>query len=552
MANITNFLNKIKTAVHGKDVRGAIHDAIKQVYDDASVEHDNANMEVKLARGTHNTLNDRLDNVDEIQAQTNAQLSDVEINAKTRGAIPDDSNFDNSPIFQSIINELYQNGGGTLFIPSGMYYINSPLVLYRNITIRGVNKSATIICKIAGGIATLDDSFDYENITESQANNYDCAIFVMPQASAYCIKDLKIVTDSDNKSAYGILTVSSKLSKWQSLNVENFTNGIRCIGDNWFMNINDVRVRFAEVGVSTRNSTSTTKSNTSWAVNNMFVDFCDIAYEWYGLQYSVLNAIACDEVSTISYDFLYSYVSVNGLGSEKFNGTLINCDKSNVVVHGLYTLNCRESSSALFIVDSTNRNYTGLSISNGDIRTEGGAILSRPLYNTLSTNAYLRLENLRGEYSLGEGVGDGCVIKENYTGISLNKKLNVGDLSFTNTKAQYDEIYQNTQNSVIYSNNRITDTNVITLSKNELKKTFTFIDSIDNHIYIPLKLSVKGDAGGVIITDLYLKDTNKAIIDSQKIIAGQNSIISIDNNANDIVITLASSINRPTVYLTLI
>ena len=36
MANITNFLNKIKTAVHGKDVRGAIHDAIKQVYDDAS------------------------------------------------------------------------------------------------------------------------------------------------------------------------------------------------------------------------------------------------------------------------------------------------------------------------------------------------------------------------------------------------------------------------------------------------------------------------------------------------------------------------------------
>lgn len=77
MANITNYLNKIKTAVYGKDVRGAIHDAIKQVYDDASVNHDNANMEVKMARGTHNTLNDRLDNVDEIQAQTNAQLSQV-------------------------------------------------------------------------------------------------------------------------------------------------------------------------------------------------------------------------------------------------------------------------------------------------------------------------------------------------------------------------------------------------------------------------------------------------------------------------------------------
>ena len=76
--SITNKLNQIKNAIYGKEVRGAIHDAIKQVYDDASVNHDNANMEVKMARGTHNTLNDRLDNVDEIQAQTNAQLSRVE------------------------------------------------------------------------------------------------------------------------------------------------------------------------------------------------------------------------------------------------------------------------------------------------------------------------------------------------------------------------------------------------------------------------------------------------------------------------------------------
>lgn len=77
MANITNYLNKIKTAVYGKDVRGAIHDAIKQVYDDASVNHDNANMEVKMARGTHNTLNDRLDKSEQKLDETNAQLSQL-------------------------------------------------------------------------------------------------------------------------------------------------------------------------------------------------------------------------------------------------------------------------------------------------------------------------------------------------------------------------------------------------------------------------------------------------------------------------------------------
>ena len=73
--SITNYLNKIKTAVYGRDVRGAIHDAIKECYDDASVNHDNANMEVKMARGTHNTLNDRLDKYEQKLDETNAQLS---------------------------------------------------------------------------------------------------------------------------------------------------------------------------------------------------------------------------------------------------------------------------------------------------------------------------------------------------------------------------------------------------------------------------------------------------------------------------------------------
>ena len=74
--SITNKLNQIKNAIYGKEVRGAIHDAIKQVYDDASVNHDNANMEVKMARGTHNTLNDRLDKSEQKLDETNAQLSE--------------------------------------------------------------------------------------------------------------------------------------------------------------------------------------------------------------------------------------------------------------------------------------------------------------------------------------------------------------------------------------------------------------------------------------------------------------------------------------------
>ncbi len=73
--SVQKFLDKIKNGRYGADITDAIIGGIKKCYDDASVNHDNANMEVKMARGTHNTLNDRLDKSDEIQAQTNAQLS---------------------------------------------------------------------------------------------------------------------------------------------------------------------------------------------------------------------------------------------------------------------------------------------------------------------------------------------------------------------------------------------------------------------------------------------------------------------------------------------
>lgn len=77
MANIQNYLNQIKTAVFGKDVRESIHNAIKQCYDDAAVNHDNANMEVKLARGSYNTLNDRLDENEKVQENFSSQLDNI-------------------------------------------------------------------------------------------------------------------------------------------------------------------------------------------------------------------------------------------------------------------------------------------------------------------------------------------------------------------------------------------------------------------------------------------------------------------------------------------
>lgn len=61
--SITENINKIRTAVLGKEVRESIASSIEECYKDATTK-DNANMEVSKARGNYNTLDDRLNSQD--------------------------------------------------------------------------------------------------------------------------------------------------------------------------------------------------------------------------------------------------------------------------------------------------------------------------------------------------------------------------------------------------------------------------------------------------------------------------------------------------------
>ena len=102
--SIQNYLNQIKTAVFGKDVRQSIHDAIKQCYDDASVDHDNANMEVKLARGTHETLNDRITENEKNQENLSSQLDKIENTKANKDDVARISR--GTPLFANSIDEM--------------------------------------------------------------------------------------------------------------------------------------------------------------------------------------------------------------------------------------------------------------------------------------------------------------------------------------------------------------------------------------------------------------------------------------------------------------
>lgn len=72
--SIQEHLNKIRNAIYGREVRESIAKGIETAYDDAS-KNGNANMEVRIARGTNPNLNTRLNKMEGTDRQNTAQLA---------------------------------------------------------------------------------------------------------------------------------------------------------------------------------------------------------------------------------------------------------------------------------------------------------------------------------------------------------------------------------------------------------------------------------------------------------------------------------------------
>ncbi|WP_203264879.1 sialate O-acetylesterase [Streptococcus uberis] len=109
---IENHLNTIIKGVFGRDVRQAIHDAIEEAYNDASL-NGNANMEVSLSRGNYRTLPDRL----------NAEFENVSALLKNIG---DGSPKGTYPSLSSL-QSAYPSGTSGIFITvdNGHWYYYS-------------------------------------------------------------------------------------------------------------------------------------------------------------------------------------------------------------------------------------------------------------------------------------------------------------------------------------------------------------------------------------------------------------------------------------------
>lgn len=123
-------------------------DSVQAQFDQVIIEGDSS-VEAAAARVdteniSHPTLKARLDAE---HSSVTSQLADIAINVKSFGAKGDGFVDDTSSI-QNTIDFVVSLGGGTVFIPSGRYYITSPLmVTSSDINIKGVSGSTFLDCK---------------------------------------------------------------------------------------------------------------------------------------------------------------------------------------------------------------------------------------------------------------------------------------------------------------------------------------------------------------------------------------------------------------------
>ncbi|WP_195953688.1 hypothetical protein [Clostridium saudiense] len=245
MANIQNYLNQIKTAVFGKDVRESIHDAIKQCYDDATVNHDNANMEVKLARGSHNTLNDRLDENEKKQENLSSQLN-TKVN-KNEIYLSDYNNSDIDDIKSAL--ELSELNGKNVIFDTRTYNVEENIILngvncdFRNGTINLSgnslileNNSSLINCNVVnGGVILRNGKNRIDNIT---IRNFTTALKLDVGNYESFINNIRLENEENSSNTVGILvncsdTTVSKVYGYGA------NTGIKIVsgGDNYFKDV---------------------------------------------------------------------------------------------------------------------------------------------------------------------------------------------------------------------------------------------------------------------------------------------------------------------------
>ncbi|WP_077711626.1 MBL fold metallo-hydrolase, partial [Clostridioides difficile] len=307
--SIQNYLNQIKSAVFGKDVRQSIHDAIKQCYDDASIDHDNANMEVKLARGSHDTLNERFTSVEENIKNNSEQLD--KIDTKKVDGIPlylyvPFKNSTQGDCF--IIN--YNNK--TMIIDTGLAAASDTIINY--IKTKGIDKIDYMFITHYH----TDHCQGLENLVNSDLDFSEC-LFLIPPSVDW------------NRFLGDTITLKNNELEVKRIIIENNSNYIY-LTDNYEMNIDRVKLKFLNCNTLNYENYYNITGDSNGPIENSITNYNNfsvalmIEHEKNRLFFSsdidiVAQGIISSELSNIDF-MCYPHHCCNELSNDDFHKKL--------------------------------------------------------------------------------------------------------------------------------------------------------------------------------------------------------------------------------------
>lgn len=187
---ITEALAQIQNAVYGREVRQAIHDGIKRAYDDAA-QNGNSNMEVNLARGSFDTLNDRLDDMANASKYLSANLS----NKITRG--------NNEVTFSDLsqeVKEALTDGSVAVVGTSSVSDINMSLNAASAYEIQEIKKNKNLFNRdrfTKGFVLSAQDGY---SVTPNDGVGYSDFIRIESGSTLYKNKQGSIIFYDENKN----------------------------------------------------------------------------------------------------------------------------------------------------------------------------------------------------------------------------------------------------------------------------------------------------------------------------------------------------------------
>lgn len=134
MANVKEFINKLKKATYGIEVRQSIVDVIEAInlensdltyrqdclgetFNSLVINAGNSNAEIVVARGDFDSLVQRLDDIDNKIIESNKSVL---------------INVNDYPSFQDALNEAKKNSKTIIYVPAGTYLIDNTLKIYSN------------------------------------------------------------------------------------------------------------------------------------------------------------------------------------------------------------------------------------------------------------------------------------------------------------------------------------------------------------------------------------------------------------------------------------